>query len=496
MENRITPVRVRFAPSPTGHMHLGSARTALYDYLIAKKTGGKFILRIEDTDQKRYVEGAEKELIEGLRWLTIDFDEGPDIGGPFGPYRQSERKEIYLKYAEQLVESGHAYYCFCTPERLTKVREEQQRRKEAPHYDGNCRTIRIEEARRRIENGEKHVIRFKTPKEGTTTVKDLLRGEITVENRTLDDYILVKSDGWALYHLAAMVDDHLMKITHVIRGSEWLPSLPLHSLIMQAFNWPQPVWVHLSVFLKPSGKGKMSKREKDDLLKDGYSIFIKDLKDLGYLPEAVVNWVSLMGWSFDDHTEFFTLSDLIEKFSLEQLNPSPAAINFSKLDHFNGLHIRNLTDEELARRITPFFTAKGIKTDAEKMKKITPILKERIATLDESVEMAGFFFKDKVLPAVEELVPKGLTPAQAREILLDSHLILSAVGNFSHKEAEEPMRAYVESSGFSAGQVFGVLRVAITGQRVSPPLFESMEIIGKEVVLERVQQSIRLLDQE
>jgi len=315
MENGITPVRVRFAPSPTGHMHLGSARTALYDYLLAKKTGGKFILRIEDTDQKRYVEGAEQELIEGLRWLGVDFDEGPDIGGPFGPYRQSERKGIYLKYAEQLVESGHAYYCFCTPERLTKVREEQQRRKEAPHYDGNCRNIRIEEARQRIEKGEKHVIRFKTPKEGTTTVKDLLRGEITVENRTLDDYILVKSDGWALYHLAAMVDDHLMKITHVIRGSEWLPSLPLHSLIMQAFNWPEPVWVHLSVFLKPSGKGKMSKREKDELLKDGYSIFIKDLKDLGYLPEAVVNWVSLMGWSFDDHTEFFTLSDLIDKFS-------------------------------------------------------------------------------------------------------------------------------------------------------------------------------------
>jgi len=278
------PVRVRFAPSPTGHMHLGSARTALYDFLIAKKTGGKFILRIEDTDVKRYVPGAEEELITGLRWLGLEYDEGPDIGGPYGPYRQSERKEIYFDYARKLVESGNAYYCFCTPERLNHMREEQQRRKEPPHYDGTCRGIPLEEAEERIHQGEKFVIRFKTPRSGSTTVTDLLRGEITVENHTLDDAILVKSDGWALYHLAAMVDDHLMKITHVIRGSEWLPSLPLHALICRAFGWQEPVWIHLSVFLKPSGKGKMSKRESADLLKDGYSIFVKDLRDLGYTP--------------------------------------------------------------------------------------------------------------------------------------------------------------------------------------------------------------------
>jgi len=493
MKTSISPVRVRFAPSPTGHMHLGSARTALYDYLIARKTGGKFILRIEDTDFKRYVPGAEQELIDGLRWLGIDFDEGPDIGGPYGPYRQSERKEIYLSYAQNLVESGHAYYCFCKPDRLSKVREEQQKRKEAPHYDGTCRSLSIEEAKRRIVSGESYVIRFKTPKEGSTTVTDLLRGEITVENRTLDDYILVKSDGWALYHLAAMVDDHLMKITHVIRGSEWLPSLPLHSLILRALGWQEPVWVHLSVFLKPSGKGKMSKREKDDLLKDGYSIFIKDLQDLGYTPEAVVNWVALMGWSYDDHTEFFTLNELVEKFNLEHLNPSPAAINFTKLDHFNGLHIRNLEDEELARRITPYFVAQGIMTDADTIKKIAPILKERIATLDEAVEMAGFFFKTRVFPNAEELLPKGLTSAQTWAILSDSHIILSGITNFTHKEIEEPMREYVERSGLSAGQVFGVLRVAVTGQKVSPPLFESMEIIGKTVVLERINQAIKLL---
>ncbi len=487
------PVRVRFAPSPTGHMHLGSARTALYDYLIAKKTGGKFILRIEDTDVKRYVPGAEEELITGLRWLGLEYDEGPDIGGPYGPYRQSERKEIYFDYARKLVEAGNAYYCFCTPERLNHMREEQQRRKEPPHYDGTCRGIPLEEAEKRIHQGEKFVIRFKTPRSGSTTVTDLLRGEITVENHTLDDAILVKSDGWALYHLAAMVDDHLMKITHVIRGSEWLPSLPLHALICRAFGWQEPVWIHLSVFLKPSGKGKMSKRESADLLKDGYSIFVKDLRDLGYTPEAVVNWVALMGWSYDDHTEFFTLDDLIEKFNLEHLNPSPAAINFSKLDHFNGLHIRNLSDTELARRIAPFFERENIPVDIEKLIRIAPILKERIANLDDAVPMAAFFFKEEVKYSYEEMVPKGLSPDQVKQILKDSYQILSNLPELKVELAEPPMRSYVESSGFSASQVFGILRVAVTGQKISPPLFESMEIIGMEKVLERIEKAIHLI---
>ena len=487
-------VRVRFAPSPTGHMHLGSARTALYDYLLAKKNGGQFILRIEDTDVKRYVPGAEEELITGLRWLGLEYDEGPDIGGPYGPYRQSERKEIYLEFARKLVESGNAYYCFCTPERLNHMREEQQRRKEPPHYDGICRGIPLEDAEERIKNGEKYVIRFKTPRSGSTTVTDLLRGEITVENHTLDDAILVKSDGWALYHLAAMVDDHLMKITHVIRGSEWLPSLPLHALICRAFGWQEPVWIHLSVFLKPSGKGKMSKRESADLLKDGYSIFIKDLQDLGYTPEAVVNWVALMGWSYDDHTEFFTLEDLVDKFNLEHLNPSPAAINFSKLDHFNGLHIRNFPDEELANRIYPFFERENILADKERLIQIAPILKERIATLDDAVPMAAFFFKEEVNFSAEELIPKGLTPEQVIQILQDSYRILSNLPKLTVDLAEPLMRGYVESSGFTASQVFGILRVAVTGQKISPPLFESMEIIGREKVLERITKARKLLE--
>ncbi len=488
------PARVRFAPSPTGHMHLGSARTALYDFLLARQIGGQFILRIEDSDTKRYVADAERELINGIHWLEMDYDEGPDIGGPCGPYRQSERKEIYLEYARQLIEAGHAYYCFCSPERLERLHQEQIRNKEQPHYDGFCRFIPLAEADRRRAAGEPHVVRFKTPREGTTTATDVLRGDITVENRTLDDFILVRSDGLALYHLAAMVDDHLMNITHVIRGSEWLPTFPLHVMIVRAFGWQEPAWVHLSVFLKPSGKGKMSKREAGDLMKDGYSIFIKDLQGLGYLPEAVVNWIALMGWSYDDHTEFFTLQDLIEKFSLEKLNPAPAAINFSKLDHFNGLHIRSLSHQDLARRIKPFFTARGFQADDPTLLKIAPIIQERITTLDEAPDFAGFFFEEHVEPSPQDLIAKSLTAGQSAEAARRSYDLLSSLKEINPETAELPMRTLVEQLGLSAGQVFGILRLAVTGQKVSPPLFESMAIIGKEKVLARIQAAIQVLE--
>jgi glutamyl-tRNA synthetase len=489
------PARVRFAPSPTGHMHLGSARTALYDYLLARQTHGQFILRIEDSDTKRYVPEAERELINGIHWLGMDYDEGPDIGGPYGPYRQSERKDIYLDYARRLIEMGHAYYCFCSPERLEKLHQEQIRRKEQPHYDGFCRTTPLSEADRRIEAGEPHVVRFKIPHEGSTTATDVVRGAITVENRNLDDFILVRSDGLALYHLAAMVDDYLMQITHVIRGSEWLPTFPLHVMIVRAFGWPEPKWVHLSVFLRPSGKGKMSKRESADLMKDGYSIFIKDLQGLGYLPEAVVNWIALMGWSYDDHTEFFTLADLIERFNLERLNPSPAAINFTKLDHFNGLHIRSLSHQELTRRILPFFSRQGIQADEQTLLKIAPIIQERITTLDEATDFAGFFFQELVEPISEDLVAKGLTAGQSAEAARRSYKLLASLQEINPETAEQPMRAMVEQLGYTAGQVFGILRLAVTGQKVSPPLFESMAIIGKEKVLGRIQRAIQLLEQ-
>lgn len=491
----LNPVRVRFAPSPTGRTHLGSGRTALYDYLIARQTGGQFILRIEDTDQKRYVPGAEEELIHSLHWLGLEWDEGPDVGGAYGPYRQSDRREIYLEHARWLVEHGYAYYCFCSPQRLERVRQEQVKAKQTPHYDGTCRRLDPDEAAVRVARGESFVIRFKTPKEGSITVRDHLRGEITVENRNIDDYVLFKSDGLALYHLAAMVDDHLMKITHVIRSSEWLPSLPLHAHIIQAFGWEMPDFVHLSVFLKPSGKGKMSKREPSQAMSEGHSIFVSDLEALGYIPEAVVNWTALMGWSYDDHTEFFYMNDLIDKFSLDKLNPSPAAINFSKLDHFNGLHIRDLQVGDLARRVKPFFEHAGYTVDEKKLLKIAPIIQERMVTLDEAPGMAGFFFKDEVTPAPADLVGSKMTPAESAAAAHRAYDLLASLPEITLQSAEPPMRTLAEELGLSAGQLFGILRAAVTGQKISPPLFESMAIIGKEQVLKRIASAIWMLEQ-
>jgi glutamyl-tRNA synthetase len=488
------PTRVRFAPSPTGHTHLGSGRTALYNYLLARQAGGQFILRIEDTDQKRYVPGAENELIESLRWLGMDWDEGPDVGGPHTPYRQSLRRDIYQHYAQQLINNGHAYRCFCTPERLERVRQEQQKLKLNPRYDRTCREIDPGEAEARARRGERHVIRFKMPEEGSITLRDELRGDLTLENSNLDDYILVKSDGLALYHLAAMVDDHLMGITHVLRSSEWLSTFPLHGHIIRAFGWPEPQWVHLSIFLKPSGKGKMSKREVADAMKDGYSIFIKDLESLGYLPEAVVNWIALMGWSYDDHTEFFTLPDLVEKFSLERLNPSPAAINFTKLDHFNGLHIRSLHRAELARRVTPYFEAAGYSVDPGRLLDVIPLIQERLVTLDDAPEVGGFFFQDQLELDPAELVGKNMSPAQSAEALQRAYSLLVSFPEINTETAEEPLRLLAEELGLKAGQLFGLLRVAVTGRSVSPPLLESMAVIGKATVLERIRQASAILE--
>lgn len=488
------PVVVRFAPSPTGRTHLGSGRTALYNYLFARQTGGKFILRIEDTDTRRYVPGAEKELIDSLHWLGLQWDEGPDVGGSNGPYYQTQRREIYQHYAQQLVAQGNAYPCFCTPDRLEKVRQEQQRTKQNPRYDGTCRRLDPDEAARRVAAGERHVIRFKVPETGSVTVEDHLRGPITLENSSLDDMILVKSDGLALYHLAAMVDDHLMNVSHVIRGSEWLATFPLHGHILRAFGWELPVFIHLSIFLKPSGKGKMSKRDTAEAIKDGHSIFVTDLRELGYLPEGVVNWTALMGWSYDDKTEFFTLDDLLVKFSLEKLNPSPAAINFTKLDHFNGLHMRALPADELARRIRPFMEQAGYTVDDGRLLAIAPLIQERLVTLDDAPQWIGFFFRDDVIPAPEDLVGSKMTKEESTAAARQALDIIEALPEITLAVAEPVLRSLAENLGLSPGQLFGILRVAVTGQKVSPPLFESMEIIGREVVLQRMRRAVDLLE--
>ena len=487
------PARTRFAPSPTGRFHLGGARTALFAYLLARKTGGQFILRFEDTDQRRFVPGSEEEIIRSLDWLGITPDESPVHGGKFAPYRQTERREIYQQYAKILVEKGNAYPCFCTPERLDQMRKEQEARKvDRVRYDGLCRQLDPAEVARRIAAGENYVIRFKMPYEGTTTAHDHVRGDIVTENKYLDDYVLMRSNGLPTYHFGAMVDDHEMQITHVIRTAEWLPTFPLHVQIVRAFGWEEPVWVHPSVFLKPSGKGKMSKRDKAEFMQDGYSIFVDDLKGLGYIPEGVLNWMALMGWGVAED-DVMTLDQMIERFSIDHLTPSPAAINFQKLDHFNGTHIRLLGSEDLARRIKPYLSEAGFEVDHDTLLKVTPLIRERLVTLDDCIPFAGFFFKETVDPNPEELVAKGLDAKQSAEVARKTYEILASLPELSHQTAEPPMREFVEGSGLSANQVFGLLRVAVTGQKVSPPLFESMEIIGKEKVLERLQKAIEIL---
>lgn len=485
-------VRTRFAPSPTGRMHLGSARSALYPFLLARRSGGTFILRIEDTDRKRFVPGAEEELIEGLHWLGIHYDEGPDIGGPYGPYRQTERSEIYKEYAWKLVNLGHAFACFCTPDRLDRVRREQLSNKQNPRYDGTCRNLERGEVLKRIAAGEKYVIRFKMPKTGSITTTDLLRGSIITENSALDDSVLLRSDELPTYHLAAMTDDYLMKISHVIRGSEWLPSLPLHLHIIRAFGWNEPEFVHLSVFLKPSGKGKMSKREAAEAIKDGHSIFIGDLKGLGYIPEGVLNWIALMGWGVSEN-DVLTMEDMIDRFDILNLTPSPAAINFAKLDHFNGTHIRLLEPAELAARVKPYFIEAGLEVEDATLIKVVPLIRERLVTLDDCVSFGGWFFKATVNPKQEDLVGKNLTAAQSVEIAQKIYAILAAMPSMKPEMTEPPMRLLVDQLGLSPNQVFGILRAAVTGQIVSPPLFESMEIVGKEKVLERVRTAIDML---
>lgn len=493
MSETMKPARVRVAPSPTGHMHLATARTALYDYLLARKTGGKFVLRIEDTDVKRTVPGSEQELMDGLRWLGLQYDEGPDVGGPFGPYRQTERREIYTQHANQLVNEGHAYPCFCTAERLETMRKEQAAKKQPPHYDGLCRKIEPDEAGRRVAAGERHVIRFKMPREGSTTAHDLLRGDITVENKNVDDYVILKSDGLPTYHLAAMVDDHLMHITHVMRGAEWLSTFPLHVNVVRAFGWEEPVWVHLSLFLKPSGKGKLSKRDAATAMQDGYSVFVKDMEDLGFIPEGVLNWIALMGWGVAED-DVLSLGDMIERFSLDHLTASPAAINFTKLDHFNGTHIRMLDDADLTRRIKPFFIKDGLQVEDEKLSRIAPLVKERITTLDEAVAMAGFFFRGEVEPDPEQLVAKGMTAEAAAGAMKEALNVLETTQPFSATSLEPPMRALVERLGLTPNQLFGMLRMAVTGQKVSPPLFESMELVGREQVIARTRRAIELME--
>ena len=485
----ISSTRVRFAPSPTGHLHIGGARTALYNYLFARRNGGSMLLRIEDTDRNRYVEGSEEQLIKDLKWLGINWDEGPDVGGIHSPYTQSERTKLHRSHAEHLVNIGKAYYCFCNKARLKSIRSGYNK------YDGHCRDTDTNITLQRVASGEEHTIRFRSPNRGTTTVNDLIRKNITVQNEQLEDFILFKSDGFPVYHLAAMVDDHVMGITHVIRGEEWLSSLAKHALIIRAFGWSEPVWCHLSVLKQPGGKGKMSKRDaKTEEHPDSHSIFVHDLRNRGFHPGAIINWMVLMGWSLDDKQEDFNLVDLEKVFDLERINPSPAAVNFGKLDHFQGKYVRQMSESEIAANIKPFLFKSGLEPDDTMMSKLVPLIKNRIVTFEDSIQWLSFFFKKEIILAPSDLVGKKSTIKETLVILQQVKLTLEQLPSLEHENIESKLRLLANKLDLKLGQLLNPVRLAISGQKVSPPLFETLEILGSDLVLDRIQEAIKLLE--
>lgn len=488
----MSDVRVRFAPSPTGFFHVGGARTALYNWLFARHHGGRFILRIEDTDRTRYEPEALPDLLEGLRWLGLCWDEGPEVGGNHGPYYQSDRVHLYREYAEQLVEDGRAYRCYCTPERLSAMREEQRARG-LSGYDRRCRYLTRDQIAEREAQGLPSVIRLAIPTEGRTEFDDLFRGHIVVENAQLDDLILLKSDGYPTYHLANVIDDHLMEITHILRGDEWLSSVPKHVLLYRAFGWEMPVQAHLPTILDPSGKGKLSKRKKR--LADGREqlTFVREFREAGYLPEAMVNFFALVGWSYDDQTEFFTRSELVERFTLERVNTSPAAFSYDKLDHMNATYIRSLGANDLAGRLLHALLDAGYPADFERVLRLVPLVQERLKTLPDVVGLVRFVFTDDIAYETEALVPRRLDRDATLRALQAATETLAGLDGYDEAPIEGALRALADRLDLRAGDLLAPIRVAVTGQAVSPPLFGSLAVLGRERTVARLRHAVERL---
>ena len=495
-------VRVRFAPSPTGPLHIGGVRTALYNYLFARRHGGKMILRIEDTDSQRFVPGAEEYIIESLKWCGIEIDEGVGVGGPHAPYRQSERREIYLKYAKQLVEAGWAYYAFDTPEELDTLRKEAEEAGRTFAYNYEVReklptslSLSAEEVDARISRGDQWVVRFKMPENEVVKMDDLIRGHVEINTSTLDDKVLYKSaDALPTYHLANIVDDHLMEVSHVIRGEEWLPSLPLHYLLYRAFGWSdtQPEFAHLPLLLKPTGSGKLSKRDGDKM---GFPVFplfwtaptgetSRGYREDGYLPEAFINMLSLLGWNPGTEQEIFSMAELIEAFSLDRVSKAGARFQPDKAKWFNAQYMHSLSDEQLAPYMQPVLKAHGIETSDELAGKAAGIMKERMTLTTDMWDLTSFFF---VAPAEyeEKLAKKqwkGDNPAMMKAL----REVLAGIEEFSKENTEAVVRAWIEANGYSLGQVMNTLRLALVGAGKGPGMFDVTEFIGKEECLKRI----------
>ena len=476
-------VRVRIAPSPTGDPHVGTGYIGLFNLVWARKNGGKFVLRIEDTDQARSTAESEDAILRSLKWLGLEWDEGPDIGGPYGPYRQSERTEIYREHMAQLIASGHAYRCFCTSERISELRREQVEAKAAfLGYDGRCRCLSPEQAQAKLEAGEPHVVRMAFPKEGATLVVDSLRGAIEFENTQIDDQILMKSDGFPTYHLANVVDDHLMGITDVIRAEEWISSTPKHARLYEAFGWEVPRFWHMPLLRNPD-KSKISKRKNP--------VSIDYYERAGFLPEALRNYLGRMGWSMPDDQEKFTLDEMIEAFSFDRIALGGPVFDVQKLRWLNGLYIRELAPEVLADRVAQAYLSR------ERLLEVVPLVHERIEQLDELIPMTSYMFGGGLSYPWEDLVPtkkfKG-TAADVREALLAAADVLDNVSPFTAENLEQPLRDLAKEIGFKAGHLFVPLRVAITGRMAAPPLFETMEVVGGALCRARVRAAAALLN--
>jgi len=472
-------IRVRSAPSPTGIPHIGFLRSALFNWLFARHNNGKFILRIEDTDRERYVPEAVSEIIRSLEILGLDYDEGPKIGGPYGPYFQSERTGFYQKYTKELVESDHAYWCFCSTQRLEEMRAEQQKKGLPLKYDRRCLLLSEGEVTEKLKTSKDKVVRFKAPENGKTSWHDLIHGEISFDNKLLDDRVLLKSDGFPTYHLAVVVDEHLMKISHVLRGDEWISSTPLHLLLYKAFGWSAPEFGHLPLILGPDGS-KLSKRHGAKPVTE----YIEE----GYLPEALVNFMVLLGWNPKTNQEVFSKEELIKRFDLAGINPTSPVFNIDKLNWFNGVYIRRISDDDLAKRIYEFYEKKY---DFGKVGQLILLVKERMTTLSDFEKLCDFFFQE--VKVSKELLKKFGGGQVAKDNLEKAKEELSKIDNWEEGKMEKVLKAYVLKNKLKMIDFFMAIRVAISGKNVTPPLFGSLVILGKEETLKRIGSAIKLL---
>mgnify|MGYP000224037394 CR=1 FL=1 len=501
-------VRTRFAPSPTGPLHMGGVRTALYCYLFTKKMKGDFLLRIEDTDQGRFVPGAEEYIIEALNWVGISPSEGQSIGGDFGPYRQSERKHLYKQYADLLVEKGHAYYVFTSDDNWAELRESLiAQGKPSPKYDNvnrqylkNSLTLPADEVQKRLAAGEEYAIRYKMPRNEEVKFKDIIRDVVSFQTNQLDDKVLMKSDGMPTYHLANVVDDHLMEITHVVRGEEWLPSTPLHVLLYKSFEWEMPEFAHLPLILKPDGKGKLSKRDGDRL---GFPVFpidwtnpetgeeSKGFRERGFMPEAFLNMLAFLGWNPGTEQEIFSIEQLTQKFNFERVNKAGAKFNLDKTKWFQQQYMQTKDDADLAELFKPILLEKGIQKTNEEIQKIVSFVKERAVFIDDFWGLAAFFFETP-LEYDEKSVKKGWKEGSS-DLMQELITVVSNIEDFSSKNTEKEIKEWISSKEIGYSKVMQPLRLSLVGKLAGPHLFDIIAMIGKEETIKRLENAIKNL---